>query len=205
MIIKSIKKYIVSFEFLEGYLAKSNINIRIAALEKYIPKGGVGVELGVFKGRFSEALLKKTKPKLLYLIDPWYQYEARWEWASGDKSTINALRNILRKFKKDIESGLVKLYVDSDIDILKRFQSNSLDWAYIDSSHEYEHTTIELGLLCQKIKKGGVITGDDWYPDLHHKHHGVYKAVQEFIDSGKIILIYAGEKDRQWVTKNLCD
>ena len=153
----------------------------------------------------SKVLLKKTKPKLLYLIDPWYQYEAQWEWATGDKSTINALRNILRKFKKDIESGLVKLYVDSDIDILKRFQSNSLDWAYIDSSHEYEHTSIELGLLCQKIKKGGVITGDDWYPDPHHKHHGVYKAVQEFIDSGKIKLIYSGEKDRQWVTKNLCD
>ena len=205
MIIKFIKKYIVRFEFLEGYLSKSNINIRIAVLEKYIPKGGIGVELGVFKGRFSEVLLKNTKPKLLYLIDPWYQYEAQWEWASGDKSTINALRNILRKFKKDIESGLVKLYVDSDIDILKRFQSNSLDWAYIDSSHEYEHTTIELGLLCQKIKKGGVIAGDDWYPDPHHKHHGVYKAVQEFIDSGKIKLIYSGEKDRQWVTKNLCD
>ena len=96
---KLIKKYIVRFEFLEGYLSKSNINIRIAVLEKYIPKGGIGVELGVFKGRFSEVLLKNTKPKLLYLIDPWFQYEARWEWASGDKSTINALRNILRKFK----------------------------------------------------------------------------------------------------------
>ena len=46
MIIKSIKKYIVSFEFLEGYLARSNINIRIAVLEKYIPKGSIGVELG---------------------------------------------------------------------------------------------------------------------------------------------------------------
>ena len=160
--------------------------VKVELFKKVLNIPGDIVELGVFKGRFSEVLLKKTKPKLLYLIDPWYQYEAQWEWASGDKSTINALRNILRKFKKDIESGLVKLYVDSDIDILKRFQSNSLDWAYIDSSHEYEHTSIELGLLCQKIKKGGVITGDDWHPDPHHKHHGVYKAVQEFIDSGKI-------------------
>ena len=80
-----------------------------------------------------------------------------------------------------------------------------MDWAYIDSSHEYEHTNIELGLLCQKIKKGGIISGDDWQPNPHHKHHGIYKAVQEYIDLRKIELIYSGEKDRQWVTKNLCD
>ncbi len=205
MIINIIKKYIVRLEFLEGYLSRDNINIRIVALENHIPKGGVGVELGVFKGRFSEVLLKNTQPKLLYLIDPWYQYEAHWGWASGDKSTINALRSILKRFKGEIESGLVKLYVDSDIDILKRFQKNSLDWAYIDSSHEYQHTVAELELLCKKIKKGGVISGDDWYPDSSHKHHGVYKAVQEFIDLGKVELIYSGEIDKQWVTKNLCD
>jgi hypothetical protein len=205
MIIKNLKKYIIRLEFIERYFSRSNINIRIAVLEKYIPKGGVGVELGVFKGRFSKALLKNIKPKLLYLIDPWYQYEAYWKWASGDKSTVNALRNILKMLKKEIEIGLVRLYVDNDIDILKRLQSNSLDWVYIDSSHEYKHTYLELSLLCKKIKKGGIITGDDWYPDPGHRHHGVYKAVQEYINSEKIELLYFGENDKQWVAKNLCD
>ena len=190
---------------MEEILSRKNINIRINVLEKYLPKAGVGAELGVFKGRFSVALLNKTNPKLLYLIDPWYLGGTRWEWATGNKSTIDALYNVLKRFEKYIESGSVKVCVDSDIDVLERIQPNSLDWVYIDSSHEYEHTKVELSLLCKKIKKGGIIAGDDWYPDISHKHHGVYKAVQEFIDLGKIELLYHGEADKQWVTKNLCD
>ncbi len=40
-----------------------------------LPKGGVGAELGVWKGEFSVRLLKGAKPRQLYLIDPWRQLE----------------------------------------------------------------------------------------------------------------------------------
>jgi len=205
IIMNFIKKIILRWEYLEEILSRKNINIRIKALEKYLPKESVGAELGVFKGRFSVALLNKVNPNLLYLIDPWYLGGTKWEWATGNKSTIDALYNVLKRFKNNIDNGSVKVCVDSDIDALEKMQSNSLDWVYIDSSHEYEHTKIELDLLCKKIKKGGIIAGDDWYPDASHKHHGVYKAVQEFINLGKIELLYYGEDDKQWVTKNLCD
>jgi hypothetical protein len=39
---------------------------------------------------------------------------------------------------------LDKLSLDSDIDKLKRFQLNSLDWACINYLYEYENAPIEL-------------------------------------------------------------
>jgi hypothetical protein len=54
-----------------------------------------------------------------------------------------------------------------------------VDWVYLDSSHEYEHTVEELEILRHKT---GLISGHDWHEDTSHEHHGVCKAVVEFCD-----------------------
>jgi hypothetical protein len=36
-----------------------------------LPKEGIGAEVGVWKGDFAANLLQRTKPRRLYLIDPW--------------------------------------------------------------------------------------------------------------------------------------
>ena len=37
----------------------------------YVPKGGVGGEIGAFRGHFSEVLLQWLEPRKAYLVDPW--------------------------------------------------------------------------------------------------------------------------------------
>src|SRR5690348_16539487 len=39
------------------------------------PRGGVGAEVGTWKGDFAEQLLALTQPAHLYLIDPWEHRE----------------------------------------------------------------------------------------------------------------------------------
>jgi Methyltransferase domain len=163
-----------------------------------LPKGGVGAELGVFKGRFSPVLLRATEAERLHLVDPWYLLTPEWHWGIGDRSTVNALRRILQRLRTEIETGRVEVHVGNDLDVLRRMPDHSLDWAYVDSSHAYDHTVQELALLDRKVRPGGVIAGDDWQPDPDHPHHGVHRAVTEFLQANDYELRYADAGNRQW-------
>lgn len=172
---------------------------RIAFLKEHLPQGGVGAELGVFKGEFSPLLLEELAPTRLHLIDPWYLHAPFWEWAEGRPSTVDALLEILRRHRDHIHEGRVLIQVADDRQALAGFASEYFDWVYIDSSHQYQHTWEELSLLKSRVKSTGVIAGDDWYPEPEHMHHGVYRAVQEFMQCEGYRLVDANTENRQWV------
>lgn len=173
--------------------------LRGSVLDQYIPKGKIGAELGVLKGILSTILVDITKPKELHLMDPWYFLEANWGWCDGNQSTIDALRTLLKSNKKNIEEGKVFVHVQDDLKTLNLFPDDYFDWIYVDSSHEYNHTVAELKLIEKKIKSTGIICGDDWRPDVNHYHHGVFKAVNEFCAEYNYEVIYANDKNLQWV------
>ena len=172
--------------------------VRVPFVHTVLPKGGVGAELGVFKGRFSPVLLRESQATCLHLIDPWYLLTPTWHWGRGDRSTVNALRRILKRWRPEIEAGRIKVHVGDDRQVLASFPDHCLDWVYLDSSHAYEHTAEELRLLHRTVKPGGVIAGDDWQPDPAHKHHGVHRAVTEFAAAEGYDVVYANESDQQW-------
>jgi len=175
--------------------------LRVEFIDKILPKNGVGAELGVFKGFFSPLLLEKSQAKQLHLIDPWYFLTPNWHWGGGNRSTVDALVKILQKLKPQIDQGTVRVHVGDDCQVLSTFPDGHFDWAYIDSSHQYEHTVKELEILKSKVKIGGVISGDDWQPDASHPHHGVYRAVTEFVQATGYEILYASQHDRQWALR----
>lgn len=151
----------------------------------------VGAELGVFKGSFIDYMLA-TKPKKLYLVDPWYRISREWRWAAGDKSPVRALINIITEFEDEIESGILEPRIQFSSEFLLTLPDDSLDWVYIDTNHTYETTIIELDLSMKKVKLGGYIMGDDYYSDPKHVFHGVYAAVKEFEAAGKLKIVVDG-------------
>ena len=170
-------------------------------VEKYFPKNGIGAELGVYTGIFSRILLENSSAKKLHLIDPWYFLTDEWDWSGGNPSTVDAVVNILKEFKPEINSGRVLVHIDDDLTVLRALPDQYFDWVYIDSSHEYEHTVKELELLQFKVKENGLIAGDDWRPDPEHRHHGVYKAVKEFINLHHYDILYADVDNLQWAIR----
>jgi Methyltransferase domain len=172
---------------------------RLDVLRPFIDKGSVGAELGVFKGSFIDHLLS-LEPAKLYSVDPWHRAEANWPWAKGDPSTVNALADILRVFKSEIDAGQLVPLVEYSQNFLRDLDDNALDWVYIDSTHAYDQTRLELELSCAKVRPGGAIMGDDYNDDASHRHHGVYKAVNEFVAEGRLKLVVDGEF-RQFVAR----
>ena len=173
------------------------IGLRAKVFNEVIPKGGIGAELGVYKGTLSKFILDTNQPRLLHLVDPWWKYEAEWHWAIGDKSAVRSLGALLIALEDQIASGQVEIHIGSSLEVLETFEDECLDWAYIDSTHAYEQTKAELSLLVRKTGPKGIIAGDDWQENPKHRHHGVYRAVKEYLtDHPSYKLIF--QEGTQW-------
>ena len=157
------------------------IGKRYKLFSEIIPPRGIGVELGVYKGNLSHHILAVNRPSLLHLVDPWWEYEPEWHWAKGDSSTARSLAILILTLQRQVESGTVKIHIGGSIEVLAEFPEQYLDWAYIDSTHGYQQTFKELNSLKRTVKSNGIIAGDDWQEDENHPHHGVCKAVREFL------------------------
>ncbi len=154
---------------------------RAAFLKSVIPEGGVGAEIGVQRGLLTHVLMHVLQPRKLHLIDPWYKLGREWTWAIGNKSTTQALANLMCSFEEELASGRIEIHVGFDQEILPQFQDGYFDWVYLDTSHTYEDTRAELQLLKRKTRLDGIIAGDNYEKNPAHAFHGVFKAVEEFI------------------------
>ena len=181
------------------WLRKPTTRARAAFADKALPKHSVGAEIGVHKGRFTYVLLAAAQPQKLHLIDPWWELGTKeWAWAKGNKSIIDAVVGILRDCEDELVSGQVELNVGDDLELLPSFPDDYFDWVYLDSTHGYEQTRAELEILKRKVKDSGVIAGDDWHSEPEHRHHGVFRAVTEFVEKEPYEITHLDERYGQW-------
>jgi hypothetical protein len=139
----------------------------------------VGVEIGVYAGEGAFFILNTLPIKKLYLVDPYLEYEEfkdtlGWE---GRRQTdydnfFLMATNLLKKFKDKIEF-IKKKSEDATGDI-----PDNLDFVYIDGNHEYEFVKRDIEMYYPKVKKGGVIGGDNF----ESSYPSVPRAVLEFTD-----------------------
>lgn len=179
---------------------------RRSAILKHILPFKKGAEIGVFTGQFSEYLLHVTKPKEFYAVDPWHllfgeffqdwgEYTARGTLATV--AAIEATKARLSKYKN------AKYVVSFSLDWIKSIERGSLDWVYIDSSHQYEQTLQELIAVADILAPDGIVLGDDCWSRRDFKHYGVFRAVRDFLrqKNFEIIEMAAG----QWAARRTLD
>lgn len=100
-----------------------------------LPTNSICAEIGVYKGNFSQYILKICEPEMLHLIDPYFQFP---------------LVNLEGNF-----SIHEKRFEDTN------FKNDYFDWVYLDTDHGFMSTYRQLELCYKKVKKDGFITGDD--------------------------------------------
>lgn len=168
---------------------------------KIFPENSVGAEIGVYRGDFSRKILRVAKPAKLHLIDPWWLLgKKRWSFSIMGQSVIGGYIKVIKRFEDELVNKKVEVDVGFSQDVLKKFPDNYFDWVYLDSSHLYKQTLDELELLKAKVKDNGIISGHDWQPDPQKNHHGLYKAVNKFLEKNPYEIIYL-DQSTQWAIK----
>jgi predicted O-methyltransferase YrrM len=125
---------------------KMHADLRRYVVYYCMPQGSVGAEVGVDFGAFTDVVLDIITPSKYYLIDPW------------STKTKNTYENIRDKYA---DRDYVKVIQAKGADAAKDIPDESLDWAYIDCSHEKEDVIANVDAYLPKVKKGGYIIGDD--------------------------------------------
>lgn len=182
---------------------------RRAWIMRYAKRGGVGAEFGIFRGHFSEIIMREVEPRKLYVVDPWTkQGREFFDWGEPpheiDYTCFNKLT--IAEAKRDATERL-KPFGDA-VEIVEEFEDNflqsfkgKLDFVYLDSSHFYKDVLRTLALIDAVLADGGVILGDDWYDDPSH-YSGVCRAVNEFAKSHNYEIALAGQ-DAQFYLRRI--
>lgn len=165
-----------------------------------IPRGGVGAEIGVFRGHFSAVILETLAPRKFYMVDPWTTLGEFFPWAN-EYSNQGTLPTALARREAELRAaqfpGTESVVVEAVFPDCIAQLTEPLDWIYIDSSHNYKDTLRELDAAASILKPDGIIIGDDFYPDRSSYHHGVFRAVNEFVKKSRYEFVAAGP-NAQW-------
>lgn len=150
---------------------------------RLIPTRSVGAELGVFTGLLSRRLIARTDPSRLYLVDGWHllfgeRFPAWGPYTDHGKLETAAALAAVRRRVGDRDG--VEIVVSDSIAWIDSLPDDHLDWAYLDTSHRYEPTLKELMALEPKLRREGLILGDDCWTERGNKHYGVFRAVTDF-------------------------
>ena len=150
----------------------------------------IGAEIGVYRGENAQEILKYTPTILLYLIDPYEEYEDAKSWnrislKEAEKEAHERLKNFSQVHWIPCKSE----------NIIEWSPFDKLDFVYIDGNHTTFHVKKDIELALKITKEGAIIGGHDYF--------GFY-SVKEVVDAYSLLLdvdLYTESPD-WWFFKN---
>ena len=148
------------------------------------PTGSKFVEVGSWKGKSSAfmavEIANSGKQIDFYCVDHWLgsieHYNRNTDMYEPE---IHKLYDIFNENMKPVKNYYTSLRMSS-LEASKKFEDNTLDFVFIDASHEYEDVCNDIDAWKPKVKSGGFIAGHDYHDDKVFE--GVKRAVNEKIN-----------------------
>ena len=157
-------------QFGENWFTYPNL---YSSIVKKFPSGSKFVEVGSWKGKssayMSVEIANSGKNIDFCCIDI-------WEDGSGPLLYETFINNM-----NPVENYYHHLKMPS-LEAVKQFEDNSLDFVFIDASHEYEDVKADILAWIPKVKPGGILAGHDYYVNTTIRLCGVNEAVDECLD-----------------------
>lgn len=149
------------------------------------------VEIGSWYGRsavFMGVEILNSKKKIKFdCVDSWDFVD----WIYSTDADLNIKKHsAFSEFLKNIKplSDIINYHKLKSIEASKLYADESLNFVFVDGSHEYEHVKNDLIYWFPKIKHGGVFAGHDYSQGWTI---GVINAVNEFFEGKKFEIRYS--------------
>lgn len=182
---------------------------RTKAVLKYIRyvSSPIGVEVGVWRGAMSYALLTSRDDLFLYMVDSWLPSDQQpIEYRNAGDCHARASADQQKRWHQQAIKATSKyasrrdiLHMDSVV-AAQTFGRNVLDFAFIDADHSYEGVQKDLSAWWPRIQPSGWLCGHDYGGWSLHKGErrdfGVKQAVDEFASEMGLPIIC--DEDYTW-------
>jgi predicted O-methyltransferase YrrM len=134
----------------------------------------VGSWLGKSAAYMAVEIANSSKNINFYCVDMWSGVVS---YSPDRSSKIDTNSYFYEKFLTNIEpvKDFIIPVAKSSLDATKEFQDNSLDFIFIDASHDYQSVKQDIEAWYPKLKPTGVFAGHDYLTSA-----GVRQAVEEF-------------------------
>lgn len=122
------------------------------------------VEVGAFKGKsaaFMAELIKASGKSITFdVVDHW---EGSTDIIATDPDVLaGTLKQAFDRNVAYIAEYITSIYDGKSVDAAAVYTDNSLDFVFIDASHETADVIADCTAWWPKVKRGGVLAGDDW-------------------------------------------
>ena len=128
---------------------------------KKFSSGSTFVEVGVWKGKSASymavEIANSNKDIKFYCVDNWLgsiEHQNNLE--------LPKLFEIFTSNMSSLRDYYIPIKMDS-IESAKKFEDNSLEFVFIDASHEYEDVKNDISAWLPKVKNGGILAGHDYH------------------------------------------
>jgi hypothetical protein len=170
--------------------------IRAHEILTRVPAGSCGVEIGVFAGHLSRALLNADCRLRLTMVDSWEGEGAAYRKPSGDwhaELSDQTQEGFFRQAVKRVAfAGDRARIMRQRSDVARYYVADrSCDFVFIDADHSYEGCSADIEGWLSKVKPGGFIGGHD-YQNYDFPQFGVTRAVDEFVSRQGLTLETGG-------------
>uniref|UniRef100_A0A6M3IMM3 Putative methyltransferase n=1 Tax=viral metagenome TaxID=1070528 RepID=A0A6M3IMM3_9ZZZZ len=155
-------------------------------VKDWMPHGGIGIEIGIARARFSRVCLSFLNPDKLFLVDSWDRGQhtsragLREDWTAVQESRR---REAYSSMRPDIEAGRVEIIQSLSVDAATRFPDEYFDWVFVDADHSYEGCHADAVAYLPKLKSGGLMIFHDYGV---REGYGVKQVVDELIAAGAL-------------------
>lgn len=146
---------------------------------KLFPENSHFVEIGTWYGRSAAYMaveIANSNKKIKFdCVDTWVGSDE-----DIHKKELDVINNTLyEKFLSNIEP--VKNYINpirmESLKAVELYKNNSLDFVFVDASHDYENVKKDIEAWYPKVRSGGILAGHDYV----EVWKGVMQAVDEFL------------------------
>ena len=163
------------FNNIDGWFTFPNL---YSSMVSKFTSGSKFVEIGAWKGKsacyMAVEIINSGKDIKFDVVDTWSGSVEHKEYQSIVEDTL------YNEFLRNTEpvKHIINPVRASSLDASKLYEDSSIDFVFIDASHEYEDVKADIAAWLPKVKVGGVIAGHDYTPGAWP---GVIQAVDEFV------------------------
>lgn len=149
------------------------------------------IEIGSYTGESTKIFIDSGKFNKIYCVDSWTDDVNTWYLSNCSFEIIEQYfdNNIMSNYSDIVTKFKNYSYLVSD-----QFENESIDFIYIDGSHDYQIVKQDITMYLPKVKNGGYIAGHDYinsFPDVIKAVNEIFGKdnIKKFEDSSWIIQV----------------